>query len=375
MLNALKMLVPDSWKKWLAWLIVVLAVLAANYFLGSNYPTPTPPDWARAAHGNSYQFGWIDNPQAVDAIVDNLPFKAFSDTPAGKADDPLPQAVYLWEVYKKCDPRGPPAKNQGPVGCCVSFGTNNAILRTMACDIVINKQPNELRDIAEEVTYAGSRVEIGGGRIRGDGSVGAWAAQFVQKYGIVSRDKHGKYDLSTYDPARARSWGQSGVPEDLEHVAREHPVKDITQIKSWADAKRALAQGYAIAVCSSQGFSMQRDTRGVATAQGRWEHCMCIDGYHLDGTSEFGHIENSWGPSAHTGPVGWGNPSTAGFWAKSSVIDAMLKSGEGWTFAGVKGFPARKPDWFVQRPDRNVRPGIFVAQTRRFDRCDFFLAP
>lgn len=168
----------------------------------------------------------------------------------------------------------------------------------------------ELRDIAEEVTYAGSRVEVGGGRLRGgDGSVGAWAAQFVQKYGVVSREVHGQYDLTKYSESRARSWGNSGVPDDLELVARQHSVRDITLVKTWADAKRALSQGYGIAICSDQGFAMQRDSRGVAAPKGRWAHCMCLDGYHIDESgNEFGHIENSWGGEYPYRPCGLGHP-------------------------------------------------------------------
>ena len=41
--------------------------------------------------------------------------------------------------------------------------------------------------LSPEVIYGGSRVEIGGGRIRGDGSIGAWAARWVRDYGVVPR--------------------------------------------------------------------------------------------------------------------------------------------------------------------------------------------
>ena len=344
MLDKLKTLIPDTARKWLAWVIVAAAIWGVNRWLGSDFPAPPTPS-----------FGWVRDDVAVEQVSQGLRFKVFTDTPAGQADKPLPAAVYLWEAYRKIDPAGPPVKNQGPVGSCVSFGTNNAILRSMACDIVYNRRAFEIKDIAEEVTYAGSRVEIGGGKIRGDGSVGAWAAQFVQKFGIVSREKHGAYDLSKYDTARCRSWGNSGVPNDLEAVAKEHPVAEITKVRNWAEAKKALAQGYGIAVCSDQGFSMTRNANGVARASGSWAHCMCLDGYHTDGAKEYGHIENSWGGSAFSGPVGWGNPSPAGFWADSSVVDRMLKAGDSWAFSGVKGFPARDSDWFVSLPDRKTR--------------------
>lgn len=349
-----------AWKKWGLWAIVATLVVVTA--LGVKSPPRPPivgegePELVEGKHAT----GWVQDDAAVKAVADVLPFRVFGDTPAGRADDPLPNQVYLWDAYRKMFARPPPAKNQNPVGSCVSFGTNNAIERTMAVDIAIAGKAFEFKHIVEEVTYAGSRVEIGGGRIRGDGSVGAWAAKFVQQYGVVAREVHGKYDLREYSPTRCREWGRAGVPADLEPLAREHPVQEITLVRNWAEAKRALANGYGIAICSGQGFRMQRDSRGVCKPSGSWSHCMALDGYHVDGGAEFGHIENSWGESAHTGPVGWGNPSTAGFWAESKVIDRMLRAGDSWAFSGVKGFPARKLDWFVRQPERR-RPLWEVA--------------
>jgi hypothetical protein len=93
---------------------------------------------------------------------------------------------------------------------------------------------------------------------------------------------------------------------------------------------------------------------------------MCIDGYCEDGA--FFHIENSWGDKAMTGPTGWGSPSTAGFWAEASVVKRMLDAGDTWAFSGVKGFPARDSDWFVQRPAPTR-----VALNWRIVPCDTFL--
>lgn len=342
---------PKNWKQLLGWLLVMVATAIGSWLgYGTFNPSPPPlPIWLNeGGHTQRAAFGWAENPQEVEAIASNLRFKVFSDTEAGTADDPLPPAVYLWQVYRKADPRGPPTKNQGQVGSCVSFGTNNAIIRTMAFEIAILKKPYDFKDIAEEVTYAGSRVEVGGGKIKGDGSVGAWAADFVKKWGVVARGVYGAHDLTAYNEPRCRSWGKTGVPPELETIAREHPVQTITQVKTWAEAKRALANGYGIAICSNQGFNMERDSRGVARASGSWAHCMCLDGFHTEGGSEYGHIENSWGDKAHTGPVGWGEPSTAGFWADSSTIARMLSQNDSWAFSAVKGFPARKLDWFVK---------------------------
>lgn len=312
--------------------------------------------------------GWKNDPAEVARVAQGMPTKLFATTPAGLvAEGELPKFVYLWKLEEKLTGKPTPLFDQNPTGSCVAHGTNRAIERTLAAEIAARKGgAEEFTHFAEEVTYAGSRVEINGGRVpfRGDGSLNAWAAKFVTsaQYGAVPKAKHGQYDLTTYDPTRCRSWGNTGVPDDLEEVARKFPVKDATRITNWADAKRALANGNGIAVASGQGFSAQRDARGVAQPRGSWAHSMCLDGYHTDENgAEWGHIENSWsnlpdqngnrtGQPYHKGPTGWGNPTTAGFWADARVIDRMLREGDSWAYSGATGFPrkALPLDWFVR---------------------------
>ncbi len=377
-------------KNWLAILVWILGFGLAGYICSLNgcgqfpfpFPNPPVPVWLHQtfdAGDGTYQFGWRNDPDAVKAIAAKLPFRTFADTPAGQVQDPLPDQVFLWEIYKKADPRGPPIKNQGQVGSCVSFGTHNAILRTMVCYIALqqiakNLPPDQIKDVAEEVTYAGGRIQIGEqvhhAHFRGsDGCVGAYAAEFVHTYGLVAREKteDGQFDLSTYNEARCRQWGNSGVPAPLVPTTRIHPVQEITQIRSTDDAKKALASGYGIAVCSNQGFSMQRDANGVAAPRGNWSHCMCIDGYcTINGQLHF-HIQNSWGAAAHTGPVGPGNPDTGGFWAAATVVSRMIAAGDTWTFSNVKGFPSQRKelDWIVRNQQRPLAPEAFaLAGTR-----------
>lgn len=327
--------------------------------------------------------GWQHDPEEVERVAQGMPTQRFARTPAGLvADGELPKAVYLWKLEEKLTGKPTPLFDQNPTGSCVAHGTNRAIERTLAAEIVARKgAPSEFTHFAEEATYGGSRVEINGGRapFRGDGSLNAWAAKFVTsaEYGMVPKARHGRHDLTEYDPTRARQWGASGVPDDLEPVARKFPVKDATRITRWADAKKALANGNGIAIASGQGFTAQRDARGVAQPRGSWQHSMCLDGYHTDEAGkEYGHIENSWsnlpdqrgnrtGKPFHTGPTGWGNPTTAGFWADAAVIDRMLREGDSWAFSGATGFPRKQLplDWFVQGPRaREFDPrGLFAV--------------
>lgn len=307
-----------------------------------------PPVPVESAIGG---MGWVDDAEGRAPVAATM--AKFAETPAFKAfQGDEPNHVYLWDAYRRIYGVPPPERNQGGVGSCVSFGTASAIESTLANQVLLGIV-GDYRDVAQEVIYAGSRVEIGGGKIRGDGSIGAWAAKFVVQWGIVSRGTVGRYDLSQYDEARCRAWGRSGVPDDLEPEAKKFPVSDAANVRTWAEAKKALANGYGIAICSNQGFTMRRDDRGICRGSGTWAHCMALDGYHVEDGREYGHITNSWGDNAHTGPVGWGNPNKAGFWAESRTIERMLSQGDSWAFSGVTGFPARKIDWNVRaRPHR-----------------------
>jgi hypothetical protein len=292
--------------------------------------------------------GWIDDPAEVEIVAGLQPYYSFAETPAG-AMATGPDHAYLWQAWERATGRKYPNRDQGQYGTCVSFGTVAAVEISQACESIAG-DPEEVRDLATEVVYAGSRVEIGGGRFRSDGSIGAWAAEFVKKWGALDRGVFcgGKYDLTTYSGARARQWGApgAGVPDDLEPDVRKYPVKTITKVTTFEDACKALAAGFAISVCSSVGFKTARDKDGFCAPGPRWDHCMALIGFQR-GSRPGGFIQNSWGANVHTGSLGAGDPPTGGFWADADVVERMLKAGDSWAFSSVVGFPARVLPWFI----------------------------
>ncbi len=312
---------------------------------GALAPQPMPVVAADPPPGPQ---GWVDKPDEVKAIQATLPFPVFATTPAGTTAEDLPKFSYLWDGYRKQYGRPPPAQDQNPIGSCVSFGTSRAMERSLI-NQVVNGERYEFQPFTEEVIYALSRVNIGRGQLRGqDGSVGAWAAKAATEFGGLPRGTYGAHKLTTYDPTRCRQWGDSGIPADLLAEVKKYPVGSTTLVRTWPEAKKAIAQRYGIAVCSNQGFTSRRDANGVCQPSGNWNHCMVLDGYHTDESGkEWGHIENSWGPNYHTGPVGWGEPNTAGFWTDSATINRMLGQGDSWAFSAVAGFPRKKINWFA----------------------------
>jgi hypothetical protein len=312
--------------------------------------------------------GWVRDPDAIAANLDPAVTEHFDRTPAGRAvlgDDD----VFLWQAVRKVNNRGPPKDNWYPnvnqqsVGCCVGCGWKHSADIVQATAI-LSGAVFEWKPVSVEVIYANSRVDIGGGRISGDGSNGSWAKAAVEKDGLAAMAKYGSADLSTFSPARARDWGRRGVPQDVGAAAKIHPVKGCALVKSWADVKRAIGQGYPVAVCSDQGFAMQRDATGRARPQGTWAHCMCVCGVRgaRDGRTEGAFILNSWGDSAHTGPVWPADAPVAGFWADAAVVERMVRQGDSFALADVAGFPKRvvPVDWFIRAGPARGAPDRFA---------------
>jgi len=301
-------------------------------------------------------FGWDDDREAVKSVVGRLPIKSFGETPAGQMAA-APDRVYLWEAAKKA--RGGahiPARNQGQVGSCVSFGAACAVEYLLAVQIATGRNA-DFQDIAQEPIYGGSRIQVGtklhGARWGGDGSIGAFAAEWLEKWGAVPRGKAvAGIDLAAYSEQRCREYGSRGCPAALEPVAKERPVKSVAPVRSVAELKAALANGYPVSVASSVGFGQSgpytRNALGQLRASGTWPHQMCFIGYDAQAGA---YCMNSWGPTWVGGPTGPGDPPPGGFYVAWATVQRMLDAEDSFAFGDLSGFPERKlPDWFIAAP-------------------------
>lgn len=296
-------------------------------------------------------FGWT--PPTVEEIIAHLdPLRTlqFDATPAGKVamgDDD----AFLWRAVRKVNNKAPPWYpniDQGPVGCCVGAGYKHSGDVCQATQIAAGRNA-EWKPLSAEVIYGLSRVDIGGGRLSGDGSTGGWASKAIREIGVAPMQPYSSGDLTTFSASRAREFGRRGVPDDVKAFAKRFPVKGTALVKSSADAKRSIQQGYPIAVCSSIGFEGMRDASGLIRANGTWYHCMAIIGVATkDGKIRF-FILNSWSDSAHKGGVWPEDMPIAGFWAEESAVDRMMKQADSFALSDAVGFPSRKLDWNVNR--------------------------
>jgi hypothetical protein len=263
--------------------------------------------------------------------------------------------VLLWKFFERLigsplvphDQGGPDCVGQG-----YALGTDVLSAVQIA---VTRKRDRWVAKAAVEPIYAGSRVETSDKVLRGEGSNGIWAAKWCNQYGILHRKPYlnGKYDFTEYSFEKARKWGHictkctpwgGGVPEDLEQIAKRHPIKTYTLVKSWPEARDAIANGYPVIICSNVGFVDTRDKDGFARAKGKWLHCLLLAGIDDISSRSGGLLINSWGPNWITGPTRFGQPAGS-FWVDAETLNRMLKQGDSFAISNYVDLPRRDLDY------------------------------
>ena len=276
--------------------------------------------------------GWVCDPLAVEKVIKADGIKSLAEAIGPQSGDRAVRTdltVYLKKVYGDTW-----HLHQGSCGSCVAFGA------ALACDILTSIQiiDNGMEKPAGRTDpmtiYWGSRVEIGGSKLWGQGSVGAWAAKYLKDYGVIPQAHYPEMDLSKYDASvccggRARS----GVPDSLETIARQHPVKAYAQVNTFEELATAIENGYPVTVASDQGFSKQRDADGFARPQGSWAHQMCVVGVRHDKPGAL--VANSWGAYYTGGPA---DMSPATKWVAAATIEHMFRSGDSFALSDLTGW-------------------------------------
>jgi hypothetical protein len=223
-----------------------------------------------------------------------------------------------------------------------------------AVEVVLKREPESFGGRTLEASvYAFSRVEARGKSRAGrsDGSYGGAAAKAVRDWGTLHYGiDYGGERFADYSATREKSWGDTGVPDDLEPFAKERRVAEVTLVESFEDAAKAIQNGYPVPVCSMQGFTMQRDADGFCSPRGSWAHCMLFCGVRF-GKRPGLLCANSWGNS-NSGPhypQNMPKPFAAcSFWVDASVATKMLRGRDSYAISGYSGFPPRRIDkWFA----------------------------
>lgn len=227
---------------------------------------------------------------------------------------------------------------------CVAHSTRNAVDVARAVQIDVEKRQESFVTVgATEAIYA-SRGHTG------EGMSCSVAARFVnQTGGVLLRKNYPdlRIDLTRYNGTGWNRQWLRGLPQNVVNEARKHQVKTTSLIRSIAQARDAIANGYAISVCSNVGFNSRRDQNGIASPNGTWYHamawCGCDDTRTRLNETLF-LVVNSWGrwnagPRVHNQPEG-------SFWIRQSVAERMLAQQGSFVFSNFDGFPAQQlPDY------------------------------
>jgi hypothetical protein len=249
-------------------------------------------------------------------------------------------------LYKAQERFAPVSKIRQEIGSCVGHGYARADDVLTSVEIALKGEAESWQGYSSsEWLYGTSRVLVGKGRIRGDGSVGAWAASAISEYGTLLRKKYPEVDLSSYSGSREKEWGSpSGFPKELVELGKQHVVRGTAIVRSYEEARDMLANGYPVPVCSNQGFSDKRDDEGFSRPKGIWPHCMLFvavdDSYKRPGLL---CCNRSWGDNWNSGPTRHEQPGGT-FWVDADVADKMLSQGDSYALSDKDGYKVRVND-------------------------------
>jgi hypothetical protein len=330
-----------------------LAALSGMAIVGATSPVQAVQSALRS--NTPLYGGWLPNPGAVRQWVRRQRRPYFRQAAPHLRESGIGKRILLWKFFEAVTGSELEPHFQG-IGDCVSHGWGLGIDILTTVQMKYHFLPQKwIAKSATELIYTGSRVNIGGGLVRGDGSYGIWAADWCREHGNLLRQPYldGKYDFTTYDAQKARDWAHlcpnctdwgGGVPDDLVPLADEHPVRTTTLVTSWPEARDAVANGYPVTICSDVGYNDKRDRDGFAQRQGTWYHCMLLAGIDTVGRRPGGCILNSWGEDWIDGPTRLGQPKGS-FWAEAADIDRMLKLGDSFAISNYQGYPRRNVEY------------------------------
>jgi hypothetical protein len=271
--------------------------------------------------------------------------------------------VTPWVVVEKVFPGCWPGAAQD-IGDCVSHGTKNACLITLACEIYdakadeVTGRIEGAPEIAEEGLKEGALSTEAIYWWRGHGGANGWncadsARQVTTNAGLWPRKNYEEIgiDLTTYSGSKATKWGGSPPPENVAKIGREHLIRTATKVSGREQVRDFLAAGFGVFNCSGLGFSRTRSEFGVARQSGSWSHSQTFCGYddRPETHEEYGQALvcwiNSWGVWNSGGRRVRGTDldiPEGSFWALAETIDSCSC----FALSSVAGWPRRKmPDY------------------------------
>lgn len=277
-------------------------------------------------------FGWIEDQEAIEEVLQTCEFDSFAATPAAEFSD-IPNLIQPWVLNKL------PARNQGKVGSCTAHATSRCLEYLQLVEINAGDQ-EEYNPLSREVIYGLARVQVAKGRWKNqDGATGATISQAVKEYGNIDEKTVGNYDVE-----RCKLYGSAGCPAEYLPMCANHKC-DIVRVLSVDSALKSLAQGYFINICSAQGFELSRNSEGIAKPSSTpWLHSMACIGAKKLGKNWIFALENSWGEQSTKGPIS-DLPHAGCFYIDQDVLGKMLERKDSWAYSSFNGFVKKQIQW------------------------------
>jgi len=235
-------------------------------------------------------------------------------------------------------------------GDCVSFGAMNA-LESLSCIQIAMGVTDKFAFIFTPYIYASSRLapEAGNGQLgNAHGSLGAWAAIAMHKYGVLFFADSDQLD---YSGATADEWGVRGSPwRHWIEKAKDNPVKSTARIRNAAEARDAICNGSMLTIASNRGYALdtiQRDGKSWFHGRDDWGHQMSVLAYAPAGDTgphtEAVFIQNSWPEDIHGRQLD--GPPCSGWTTLKDFDDTLHEPGaECFALSAFEGFPALEID-------------------------------
>ena len=287
-------------------------------------------------------FGYSPDRDGTDEFLASLAKPTLAQAGPDLALDET-RDVFLGSYLLKCDPNW--KRGAQKIGSCVGWGWALSCDILAACDIHMRSEAEVYGGrVLEASVYAFSRVEVRGQKnLGGDGSYGGAAAKAVTKFGTLHYGlDYGGEKFSDNSGVREKNWGRDGVPDNLEKYAANHKVSSVALVTDFEQAAKAIQNGYPVAVCSMQGFSMSQ-REGYLTPMGSWAHCMMFAGVRWKPYPALLCV-NSWG-ECYSGDVDKTLPvqfQKSSGWVRAETCTRMLKGEDSFALSGYSGFAPRK---------------------------------
>ena len=317
----------------------VLTVVGSIIWLRSSPPHETP-----IADRNGWSAEAFED-ESTAQIVGSLPeFQIVGDNGEVIVQDNSKANVRLWDAVIAVNGQHLPNVPQ-QVGDCVSWAYCHGAEFLICIEMKTGPPGLEFHRLFPPYTYGLSRVQIGRGKIRGDGSCMAWAVAAGRDFGVLRSDADG---VPAYSGTIARQWGKEGPPRDLIEAAKMYRIGDSSPVRS-ADAVRdAICNLYPVPFGAGRiGFDRVAVKYGRLVAsppQGSWAHAQCVIGYDGSGAEPLFCVLNSWGPLAAGKSPLQGEPPGS-YWITEKEMDFIARQGDAFAISGFAGFKARKIDF------------------------------